>query len=517
MNHKFSHSAGHAAQLLARLFEQAGQDSGRIAAPQLLELLTLCRETGLRVPLLEVFAKVVDEAPVLTVIGGDSQLVTDLARCIGLPAEIQDVSETPLLWWIEPGDEKVTRIHVGSTEREISDAALHALLSSPLPPDRVTVLHREVACASPWRLAWLPDAEALALHAGWPAVLEALVGAHVLVAVGDEMPPPFQSWMTRPGMIVKQFAATEIVREDVRPLLFSQLCTLREISYEEVQAVHAATWHFVLPRLVDQLDSLRQQYSLEIDRQNRRLQITRQTLGEYRRNWSGGLRNELDDFFSKKTTGPAMAALLDPRQPGPQSSTYLQALAVPALAKRLTELFTDRMAEFVQGLGALAVRVELRTISLKEIEMRWSQSGLGAQIEEELDAKRIFSEGGGQRAGLVGSLMGKNEEIATARRAQLARANKIVQQIIEQDFLHWCDRVMHAVEQRVRVQISAAQANQGLPDVEALRAGLTGIDRLTEMLETNRDGLRDDPPKVAAQILKGWSQRRWFRRFTTAT
>jgi len=512
MSQKFQNSAANAAIFLNRLLEDASHGSAKIAAPHLLELQTLCRETGLHVPLLDVYSEIIDEAPVFTIIGGDANLTADLAHCMGLTADVRDVPQTPILWWVEPGDAQATKILVGRAERELSDTALNALLNSPLPPDRVTVLAKTTESDSQWRAAWLPDADALAMHAAWPAVLEALAGGLVVIFVGDEPPGAFQPWLTRPGIITRQYASTEIVREDVRAQVHNQLDTLRDISYDEIQAMHAATWKFILPRLVEQLDALRQQYSLEIDRQNRRLQITRQTLGEYRRNWSGGLRNELDDFFTKKTTGPAMAALLDPRQPGPQTNTYIQALSLPSLWKKLNELFTDRLSEFVHGLGALAIKVELRSIALKDIEMRWNQTGIASLIEEELDAKRIFTDTGSQR-GLLGSLMGKSEEIITARRNQLAKANKIVQQLVEQDFLQWCDRMLHAVEQRVRVQIAAMQANQGLPDVDALRAGLTGIDRLTELLESNRDDIHDEPPRRVAIILRGWAQRRWFRKY----
>ncbi|MBL0063096.1 MAG: hypothetical protein IPP40_16855 [bacterium] len=516
MSERFNRSANSAHAFLSHLLGQADHDTGGIAAPQMLEMLTLCRETNLRLPILEAFSKASDERPVMTLLGGDAAMAVDFAHCMGIKAELCDVPETPIMWWVEPSRTPRTTVLFGATERELSEAALNALLTTALPPDRVTVLRREIQSDAQWRFAWLPDAQALALHSGSLSILEAMVGAQVMVFIGDEIPGAFHGWFSRPGMVARQLAATEIVRDDIRPQLFSELYAMREQSYEEREAVHAATWQFIMPRLVDQLDSLRQQYTIEIDRQNMRLQTTRQTLGEYRRNWSNGIRNVLDDFFSKKSSGPAVAALLDPRQPGPQTSTYLQALSLPSLWKPLHELLTERLGEFVQGLGALAVRVELRTISLKEVEMRWNPAGLVQQIEEELAQKRVFSEGGGERSGLVGSLTGKKEEISSARRAQITRANKTVQQLIEQDFLQWTDKMLHAVEQRVRLQIAAGQANLGLPDIEALRTGLTGIDRLTALLEGDREVTRQEPSKRASQLLRGWSQRRWFRRYVPA-
>ena len=516
MSAPFQKSAIGALSILSRLFAQAEQDTGKLQSPQLLEMLTLCRETNLRLPILEVFSKVADSGPVITLIGGQSDFAREIALQMGLEISPVDVPDTPLLWWFESGAKERTLIQVGAAERELSESALKALLSSPLPPDRVTVLHKEVPSDSQWRFAWLPDPEALAMHVGWPAVLEALVGAQIMLFVGDEAPSAFQPWFLRPGLIMRQYAATEYVRDDIRVPLLAELAAMKEQSYPEQQAVHAATWNFLLPRLVDQLDSLRQQYALEIDRQNMKLQTTRQTLGEYRRNWSNGIKNSLDDFFGKKANGQAMAALLDPKQTGPTTGTYLKALALPSLWKKLHELLTDRLGEFVPGLSALATRVSLRSISLKEVEMRWNPAALAQQIEDELDSKRSFQHGGGERSGIFGSLTGKNEEIAGARKAQITRANKTVQNIIEQDFLQWCDNVLHTVEQRVRVQIAAAQVNQGLPDIESLRNGLTGIDRLTAMLEGKRDETRAEPSKRVGALLRGWSQRRWIRRFAPA-
>lgn len=508
MSERFHKSAVGAYAILSTLFENAEFDSGKLAAPQLLELLTLCRETNLRLPMLEAYSKACDEAPVLTLLGGDAETAMDVARSMKLEAELLEAPDAPIMWWIEPAAKSRSLIQVGMAERELSRTALTALLGAPLPPDRLTVVKCEVKSKSQWRFAWLPDADALALQAASPGVLEALIGAHMLVVVGDDVPAPFQPWLSRPGMILRQFAATEIVRDDVRPKLLSELSAMQDHSYDEQLAVHAATWQFLLPLFVSQLDALRQQYTLDIDRQNMKLQTTRQTLGEYRSNWTNGMRNILDDYYSKKATGNAMAALLDPRQPGPQTGTYLQALALPSLWKRLDELLNERLGEFVQGLGALANRVDLRTISLKEMDMRWNPASLAQQIEEELIAKRIFPEGGGERSGLVGSLMGKKDDIISTRKAQILRANKSAQSVIEQGFLQWCDQLMHAVEQRVRVQIAAAQVNQGLPDIENLRMGLTGIDRLTAMLEGNREGTRQEPVKRVAQLLRGWRDRK---------
>lgn len=516
MPERFQKSASDAVAFMSGILGLSEHDSSRIASPQMLEMLTLCRETGLRLPTLEVFSKVCDNGLAVTLLGGDAELAKNLARCVGLTADLQDIPETPLIWWIESARSTRTVVEFGATERELSETALNALLSTALPPDRVTVVRRKVESDSEWRFAWLPDIDSLVNHAAWPAVLETFIGAQVMIAIRDELPAAFQSWFSRPGMIARQYSATEIVRDDVRPVLFSELCAMREQSFAEREAMIAATWSYLIPKLVDQLDALRQQNTIEIDRQNMKLQLTRQTLGEYRRNWSNGIRNLLDDFFNKKNSGTAMSALIDPRQPGPQPGTYLQALALPSLWKQLSELMNERLGEFVQGLGALAIRVELRSISLKDFDMKWNPSSIAQSLEEELQSRRVFSEGGGARAGIVGALIGKSEEIAGLRRGQIVRANKTVQQQIEQDFLEWADRLFHSIEQRVRVQIAASQANQGLPDIETLRTSLTGIDRLTAMLEGNREGAREEPVRRVAQLLRSWSQRRWIRRYLPA-
>lgn len=516
MPERFEKSAAGAIAFLSHLIDNAEYDTNRIASPQLLEMLTLCRETHLSMPLIEVFSKACDEPPAVVLLGGSLADAVDIAHCVGLEADLCEIPDAPVMWWVQKGRAPRTVVQIGAAERELSDAALGALLASPLPPDRVTVLRREISTTSQWRFAWLPDPQALALHAAWPALLEAMVGAQVAIFVGDEIPSAFQPWFARPGIVSNQFAPTEFVRDDIRPQFLAQLQAMQEQTYDEQQSVNAATWQYLQPRIVDQLDSLRQQYAIEIDRQNMKLQVTRQTLGEYRRNWGNGIHNILDEYFGKKVSGNAMAVLIDPRQPGPQPATYMQALSLPNLWKRLHELLTERLGEFVHGLGALAIRVELRSIALKELDMKWNPANLASAIEDELTEKRIFAEGGGERSGLVGSLIGKNDEISSTRKAQITRANKTVQQMIEHDFLQWSDRLMHAVEQRVRVQIAAALVNQGLPDIEALRAGLTGIDRLTSMLEGNLEGTRQEPPKRVANVLRSWGQRRWFRRFVPA-
>lgn len=516
MSNKFSVSSVAALTFLNRLVEGAMRDAERLAAPQLLELQTICREAGLHLSLLDVFSAVCDREPAVLICGGDEQTASDVAHCFGLRAVLPPAVETPLLWWVKPGEKNASAISVGNSYRELSENALHVLLDSELPMDRMTVLAKQVESESSWRAAWIADPELLSRFMGWPALLEAMMAAQVVVVIGDDVPQNFAPWLSRPGLVTFQFAATEICREDVRGPLLSQLCALREQGSSEHQSVLDATWQFLSPRLLDSLDALRQQYTLEIDRQNGKVQTTRQMLGEYRRNWMSGIRNLLNDYMTKKDSGQAFATLLDPKQTGPQAENFLQAVAMPTLNKRLTEMMTDRMAEFVQGLSALATRVDLRSIPLKDLDTVWNPAPLASQIEDELSAKSFFTKGGGERAGLVSSLMGRSEEIVQLRKTQLARASKLVQQSLERDFQEWCDNFLHTVEQRVRVQIAAAQINQGLPDHDALRRGLEGIDRLTTLLEGRREGSRAAPAQHTTAWLGALSKRRWFRRYSPA-
>ena len=74
--------------------------------PSLLELQTVCRETGCSFPELDCFAGVLDMPPAFLLCGGDPDLASEIATVFGFTGPFPDIPDAPFLWWMQAGTEE---------------------------------------------------------------------------------------------------------------------------------------------------------------------------------------------------------------------------------------------------------------------------------------------------------------------------------------------------------------------------------------------------------------------------
>lgn len=504
----FERTAPAAARLLEQIVHAAEKQSKRGSIPSLLELQTICRKTGCALPDLDALVRARDQRPGLMFCGGSPDWVRQSAAQFGLLIDAVLVPESPLIWSWECGGVEAIRIHYGKTDREVSRNTLASLLSGDLGSDEVIRIEQRLFGDAAWRLIWIPHPAALVPLFERPVVVETFLHQRAALAVEEQLPTEFRARLTALGQKLWITPVSELEFEDSRRALFDQVASVQNDSDDE-QDVRAITqWKWVAERLIGQIEERRRQYQTALDRYAAQLRVAQQTLEQYRRNWMNGLHNAIDEHVVARASGPAMVAFWDAQKKGPDSDSYLAAVGLPALFAKLNAFLTDRMGEFVNGLGGLASRVDLHRIGFAENIAQWNPRPLAAKIGSSFDEKRVFPDGGGKRSGLVGSLTGKNSAVVDERKGQVSRAGRTLAQIVETDFASWSESFVRAMTDVIALQLTAALANKNLPDPDGMKAAIAGLDQLTS--EVRSAGGVHEAEALAAEWIQFLAGRHWF-------
>ncbi|MBU1638762.1 hypothetical protein KKC97_13955 [bacterium] len=509
MSASFKASANAAFGFLAGLLRLSSKHAQRESMPSVLEMLTVCRETGCKLPELECYARAVDANGVVLLSGGSPELAAAVAGRLGLPTAFHHAENMPIMWWVSGGPEDDIHFRHGLTETRLSREALATLIEKNLGKERLITIHQRLQTESTFTFVWLPDPEVFELFADDPAVFELFLTQKLAIVTDATTPAAMRERLLGIGQFLLRLAdnaSAETLLNDLNDALQA----LHEMTAEIREERAAAMWSWLVPRLIEAIDRTKQQYALMIDKQQHKINATAHLLREYRKNWVAGIKNQADSYLQKKIRGPQFESFYDAKLPGPENESFLSAISVSGLRGKLNKSMTDRMAEFVAGLGALANKVELRQIPLKDVDTRWNPQKLNATIETALVKNKVFTQGGGPRTGLVGSLTGKSDEIVNTRKGQIARACRFVAQAIEADFAVWCDELMKKVEKLVYVQLAANLVNQGLPEADTLRTALDGLDRLAQMIQGEAAAQTIEPELIVKDWLAGLTARRFI-------
>jgi hypothetical protein len=469
--------------------------------PSLLELQTVCRESGCSFPELDGFAGVLDLPPAFLLCGGDSGFASEIASLFGLTTPFLDVPDEALLWWMQAGPEERTVFRHGQTEHDIYRKSLEELLLQETSPTELFDIDETIPAEARWRVIWVPHPRHFHTHDGRLREIEALLAQRAALIVQDDSPDTLRATLEDIGQKLWEVARDNVSTDDERRVLFSELMTLLEDRPEDIELRASAAWRWLSVRLLDQIEKRKQAFKQALNRYEIYVATTRHLLSQYQKNWTGGLRALLDKYMQGRLTNPALASFLDAQKPGPQPDTFVAAISLPSLQSRVDEYLTDQMAALVGGLSGLSVKLELRRISIGDVKTNWSLRPVGARLENLLKEKRIFPAETGKRGGLVGNLTGKKQAILDERRGQVARAVRTSLQFIEHEFIEWSTTLVNQLEANVMIQLTAALANKGLPDPDTLQTAITGLDRLEKAIRTRRESVHS-PEAVAAEWLK---------------
>lgn len=472
--------------------------------PSLMELQTVCRETGCRLPELDSFQRALDQRPAVLLCGGGAGLTEELARLLGYDPNVPDISEAPVVWAAGGNRQEGIILRHGRSEQKMSRKALDTLLSGKLNTEDITLIEEFHPVDAGWRLLWIPFPHVMENLLTTPLGFEVMLSQRAAVVCGktsEAVVSELQSLGQKLWRLGDDGVPFDTVKSELNGLISDA-----EHDYTDADA---ARWSWFAEKLLEITKRQRQDYSLSIDRQKNHMQTTRHLLDQYRTNWQGNLYNLVEKYISDRVNSPAISGFLDIQKPPPDRESYMTAISVGGLKRKIRSYLTDRMAEFVAGLSALATKIELRRIAIGDVQTEWNVKNVFAKIDRQLDKPGVFPQESRKRGGLMKSLTGKRQAILDERKASISRAGRIISNTVKKDFEEWCGQLMTAVEKQVRMQLAGALANRGLPDVDALHVALEGLTRLTDIIQGDSDS-PDSSPEVTTRFwLTDFTQRRW--------
>lgn len=486
----------------------AAERHGGGHAPSLLELQTVCRQTGCALPDLDSYVRAgAHSKPGFLLCGGNAALATDLAGLFGYSSRLVDIPATTCVWNLEQGASGV-RVRCGESERVVPRDDLPALIASLPAVEEMVFIEERSEQAVPWRFTWVPHPKRFHAPECTPAEIEVLLSQRASVVLEDT-PAPLQEMLEGLGQKRWVISEDQLSTDEERQRLFVEVSTLRDDRPEDLDLRAGAAWTWLAGRLLEQIAQKKRNFQQMANQYEIKLSSTRHLLSQYRKNWTGGVRSLTEAYLQNRTSGPAFAPFFDVAKPGPETTTYVAALGFPTLWTKLDEYVVDRMADFIAGLTGLAAKLELRQISLGDANARWAVRSLNSKLEAALNQKRIFPSGGGKRGGLVGNLTGRKQAVLDDRKAQILKASRLTLQSIETEFAEWAAALTTTMESGIALQLTAALANRGFSDADSLRSAAAGLDRLERIVQGEPE-LSHDPQVTALEWLRLLASRRWI-------
>jgi hypothetical protein len=505
----FGESARWALSILDTLLAAGGRQAQISQVPSLLELQTICRAAGCDFAELNAFARVRDQRPALLLCGGDVETAQEVAKQIGYTASIPELPDAPLVWTVDHGDRERLSLRRGDSDKVVTRKILTTFLNSEVKLDDFVFIEEHVAGDSPWRFVWVQHPQHLVALREKPSAVEILTGQRACVMIADDTPEPLLKLIDHLEQKHWSITRDHWSLDTRKATLLSEVATLPD-EPEEMRELRAGPlWNYIAERLLGEIGRTKQNYQIQTEQQEHKLQSLRQTLSQYQRNWTSGVQNVVENHFKARVAGKAFAPFYDVRRSGPGVLSFLSAAGLPALFTKVEQFVMDRMADFAGSLEGMAVRMELQRITFGEMNARWTPRAMGPKLDALLTERRIFQSGGDKPGGLIAKVTGKAPAILEHRKAQIAQSGREITSSISGDFAEWCTGFMMAFEQNIRLQLNAALANQGLPDVDRLRTAMDGFDRLSDHIRHYRKSGRSTET-VGADWLRQLSLRRWI-------
>jgi GNAT superfamily N-acetyltransferase len=411
---------------------------------------------------------------------------------------------------INPGSRARTRIRFGTSEREVSASTLKTFLANAITSTELVLIEQEVPSDADWRLIYVPEPQRLDEFRSSPALMEILLSQRAACVADDQTPAWLLAVLKEQGQRLWTATGADFAAAESSTAMLREIRSVIDEDYESLETALEPQWRWFAGRLLQQIEEQARELQTALDKFHGQRKVAEQTLEQYRRNWMGGIHNILDDWFQGKTSGPTFTALVDhPKKC--TSDAFMQSLGLNSLWPKLSDMLTDRMAEFIPGLSGLATRMELHRIALGDARAHWVPRSLNSVIDQALTDRKLLSELTEKKKGLVESLTRKKSLEADERRSHLQRAAKAVMQIIETGFADWSESLMRELRAGIELQLIAALANRGLPDPEGIVAAQRGLEQVKQVMVSPEGGASSEAAHVE-ELLRSLTNRRWLTR-----
>jgi hypothetical protein len=461
------------------------------SVPSAEDLRVICNEIGYPMPDLLAFAKALQRQPALMLIGGDRQMAREMATAFGYNPDLAVIPEAQMVL-------RMTRGVAGSARFGGGDEAPGERLRS------LAVIEERFENRSLWDFVWVPHPHFFNQSLEQDIARCLQMSQRGAVIIEEDTPPALCELFETLGQKLWIISKKDIRTEDDRRKLLAQVINLSFDTPEQMLIRHTSAWQWLTLRQLDQISNLKLQNEKILSRYETRLMTARHLLTQYRTHWQGGVKTIVETYLQNRIGSQAFAPFWDSKNPGLQPESFLAAMAMAGLWSKLAEYITDRMADFVSGLGGLAAKIEVVRITLGEAKAKWDTRPIGQKIIRELMDKKVFPSDNSKKSGLVGNLTGRKQAVTDERKAQVSKAIRIVGTEIETNFAEWSTLLISTVESGIIAQLDAGLAKQGFSNAESLRHSSEALDRL-ELMMRGQLPVPRHPEAVAAEWLHALS------------
>ena len=481
----FARSAQKALRWLSVVLKQAGRRIASPAGPNIKAILTQCQEAGCELPELEYYHSELSSSPALALFGGDLPLAERLMKAMSLAATFPEMTASTVVWEVKGGAYEGCTLCYGSSKRRISMSALTAFFKKSITADNIVWIRQTTpgTTDAKWRFIWVPWPDKLETLWKSPETIAILARQHGAVIVLDDTPPELLNDLRELGQRRWEVRRGDLQLSETVTRLESEVSALLETTPSQQAARETAIWQWLRNRCENLLDHQRNELQKALDLQHGRMKRVEQLLAHYRQNWLHGFRNQVESHFHHQQNAPSVQKLF--RAKDVRVRSFLEAVALGTLRSKLEHFADERLAEFVVGLGALAVKLDLPRLGLNESHTPWRADNLAAKLETILTEREVFPPRGKGRH-LVKKIAGRLRNQEEERRNQIEVAIDLAAGLFLTSWSNWCTDFFVGTKRHIEQAIDASLISAGQPTSAQLKARSTRIDVIVKSLHVEQ-------------------------------
>lgn len=477
----FSSSAQTAVQWLSALLNYATKQLVRHAHADIEAVLVQCQKVGCSLPELECYQRRKSAPPALVLFGGDRTLAERLSEILLLPMTFPQVEASSIIWEVELGNCEGWVLRHRTSERQISAKSLEAFLEkSAAVRDPITVKRILVGQdSSQWKFIWIPQPANLTTLWESAEIIGLLARQHAAVIVMDDTQEALVKLLRALGQRHWEVHRENLQESEVLDRLEQQTASLLETDEAQQAARDAAAWQWLKGHCQSSLEREKNALEKALKEQKGKVKNVERLLGQYRQNWIRGFQNQVKSHLHRQLKSPAMEKFLKSKEL--TVNGFLQTIALGKFKSELDDYVVERLAEFVGGLGALAVKLELPKLSLPEEHTTWTIEYLSERLGTLLNEREIFSSKNG-RGKLSKSVTGRSRKAADDRFRQAERACRLISKTIADDWSQWCANFFSDIKKHIGQIYDAELTAKDKPTRMQLQDKIAGIETVIATL-----------------------------------
>jgi hypothetical protein len=476
----FAKSAHRAARWLTALVSYAEKTAPDIGL-NLEAVVQESRKCGCALPELEGYWKEKALPPALVLIGSDHRLAERLARLLSLPLTFPELPTRTVIWELRGGSQDSFALHYGDSERHISQSALTSFLEKGVAAENIVrvcqTVRTEVPCK--WRLVWIPSPQTFGDLWESATGIRILTRQHGAVLILEEVPAELLAAVRDLGQRRWEIRQGDIGNAEGMARLEAEIGALIETIPAQQTAREAASWQWLRERCRIILERRRGELQKVLAQQHGQMKRIDQFLSQYRHSWLHGFRNQVETHLQRQAKTADMGKLVKAKELS--SSTFLQAISLGTLRSRLESFVLDRLAEFIEGLGALAGKLDIPKVSLPENHVSWTAGDIAAKLESAFQEREILVKKKGHGP-LIKRITGQSHRREEEQRRELEHALSLTSDITVTSWSEWSSQFLTDLRREVEKSIEGSLMAAGRPTSAQLKEKIAAIQSIVSML-----------------------------------